>query len=243
MTFIEAATKILTDEGNVPMTSREIWAKICERNLYTSKGKTPLATLNAVILRHSMNANVAYKSNDLFIITENYPIKVKLINAPAVGSQQQTEDKVEDTFNKVLLYQITCSETEWKTLSIYNNNENIEYDISSCEEYTYIIEDKAHATVKIGKTKNDPILRLNQLKTANPSISLLHVFPASQFSESELHSKFIDYQKDLEWFFYAKSIKLFLSSEITKHTSILKAFSKRQILDLIEAEMLSELIK
>jgi hypothetical protein len=239
MTFIEAASKILIDEGNMPMTPKDIWSKICERNLYTSKGKSPAATLTTVILRSSTNRNVSYHTNNIIfdIIDTASPFKVKLVQntMPVVVPQDEVISE------KILLYQITCSETEWKTLSIYNNNENIEYDISNCGEYTYIIEDKAHATVKIGKTKNDPILRLNQLKTANPSISLLHVFPASQFSESELHDKFSDFQKDLEWFFFAKSIKSFLSTEITKHNSILKAFSKRKILDLIELEMLSEL--
>jgi len=238
MTFIEAASKILIDEGNVPMTPKDIWSKICERNLYTSKGKSPSATLATVILRSSTNRNISYHTNNVIfdIIDNTSPFKVKLVQntMPVV-----TQDEI--ISEKILLYQITCAETEWKTLSIYNNNENIEYDISSCDEYTYIMEDKAHATIKIGKTKNDPILRLNQLKTANPSISLLHVFPASQFSESELHSKFTDYQKDLEWFFHAKSIKSFLLTEITKHTSILRAFSKRQQLDLIEAEMLNGL--
>ena len=109
MTFIEAASKILTDEGNIPMTCKDIWAKICEKKLYNSKGKTPLASLNAVILRNSVNSNVAYKSNDLFVITENFPIKVKLINTPVSTSQSLTETTLIDDVvdNKILLYQIT----------------------------------------------------------------------------------------------------------------------------------------
>ena len=92
-------------------------------------------------------------------------------------------------------------------------------------------------------TKNDPELRLNQLKTGNPSINILHVFPSTQYSESDLHQRFNDFQKDLEWFFYSKGLKTFLSVEIEKHESIFKSFLIREELNNKESHMLNFLLK
>ena len=102
------------------------------------------------------------------------------------------------------------------------------------------MEDKAHDTVKIGKTTNEPELRLNSLRTANPSIKLLHVFPSTQYSESELHQKFEDFRKDREWFFYAKKVKDFISLELQKHNEIIGSYEKRLELDKLESSMLGK---
>jgi hypothetical protein len=246
MTFLEAVKHILEKSGNIPMTSREIWDKISKENLVKTKGKTPWASLNTIILlfckSSPINPIAVKRSNpnltELFEIVEKKPMKFRLLNysAPPIN-KIDIDDKLEVQIDRILLYQVTSSELNWKKLSVFNNSENIEYEISDCEEYTYIMEDKAHATIKIGKTKNDPTLRFNQLKTANPSISMLHVFPSSQFSEGELHDKFSDFQKDLEWYFYAKGLKQFMSEEINKHNSIIKSYSKKLELDRIESEM------
>ena len=110
--------------------------------------------------------------------------------------------------------------------------------MDDCDEYTYIIEDKAHATIKIGKTKNDPEQRLNQLRTANPSLTILHVFVSSQFSESQLHKKFNDFQKDLEWFFYARGLKEFINEELDRHERIMSSYMKKIELEDKESKML-----
>jgi hypothetical protein len=155
-----------------------------------------------------------------------------------VDEIEQIEIDEKEVEENILIYQITSKEIGWKKLSVFNRNNIISYEISDCEEFTYIMEDKAHATIKIGKTKNDPEQRLNQLKTGNPSISLLHVFPSSQFSESLLHRNFSEYQKDLEWFFYTKGVKNFLNSEIQKHNSIFDCFSIKNKLEESEKLMI-----
>jgi hypothetical protein len=244
MKFIDAAKSILVENGNLPMSPNEIWNKIKEKNLVPSKGKTPWASLNSIMLYSSKdspcNEKDQYKTK-YFEIIGNNPMKFRLLdyNKQVIESIEPIIYQEEEKIEKILLYQVTSQDLIWKKLSVFNNDENIEYEITDCDEYTYIMEDRAHATIKIGKTKNDPTLRLNQLKTANPSISMIHVFPSSQFSENELHSRFSDFQKDLEWYFFTKGLKQFLNDEIKKHESILKSYQKRIELDKIEQEMIN----
>lgn len=239
MTFVEAAIKILK-ENNIPMTSEEIWDKIFEQNLIKSIGKTPSATLKTAMSCSSVNSNLTRQNKvKYFEIVENNPIKYILLN----NNQEIIIEEEPIKEEKILLYQITSQELEWKLLSVYNNQENIEYEISDCNEYTYIMEDNGYSIIKIGKTKNDPILRWNQLKTANPTIKLLHVFPSIYLSESDLHKKFNDYKKDLEWFFYTKHIQNFLIDEMNKHNKTLISYSKRKELDMLEDNMIKQLYK
>ena len=249
MTFIDAAKKVLLESGNLPLTSNQIWEKIKEKGLVNTNGKTPWASLNTILLTHSQNSPVKTPSKvpTIEIIGSN-PMKFRLLNLSEnihiYNNLKEDEIVYKNIENeKILLYQITCKKLNWKKLSVFNNNENIEYVLGDCEEYTYIMEDEAHATLKIGKTKNDPEMRLNQLKTGNPSINILHVFPSTQYSETDLHQKFNDYQKDLEWFFYSKGLKTFLSIEIDKHESVFNSFLIRNELNDKENYMLNILIK
>lgn len=249
MTFVSAAKKVLIDSGNLPMSSNEIWEKINEKKLVMTKGKTPWASLNTILLMTSENSPSKDQSKvKCFEIIGKNPMKFRLTNLTEQINNHDSNDENEIHYKniddeKVLLYQITSKNLGWKKLSVYNNNENIEYLLGDCEEYTYIMEDSAHATLKIGKTKNDPDARLNQLKTANPSIKILHVFPSTKHSESDLHQKFNDYQKDLEWFFYSKGLKTFLSSEIEKHESIIETYLISEELNNKEKDMLNVLLK
>jgi len=232
MTFIQAAIETIKAEKNLPMSAKEIWSKISDK--VDTKGKTPYASLNTIMLHNSINSNLSKrKGKDIFETIGKNPIKFRLLNFSENTKFIEEETQAE----RILLYEITNLELNWNKLSVYNNNDTIEYEISDCEEYTYIIEDIAHATIKIGKTKNDPTQRLNQLKTANPSINLKHVFPSSQWSESDLHLKFEDFRKDLEWFFYTKGLKEFLSEEIKKHNLILRSYDKKIDLEKVEKEM------
>ena len=241
MTFIEAAIEILRQNGNQPMSSKEIWNKISEQDLVKTKGKTPWASLNTILIFHS---RPEYKKKLYFNIASNKPLKFTILDLNTIHLGVEKEDAREEDNNekenleKSPLYSITSKELDWKKLTVYNNNENIESELSDCLEYTYIIEDGAHATIKIGKTKNDPELRFNQLKTANPSIKLLHVFPSDQWSESDLHEKFNDIQKDLEWFFFTRGLKTFIWEEINKHSRIIFSYDKRKELDISEKLML-----
>ncbi len=138
---------------------------------------------------------------------------------------------------EIPIYQITSKSLDWKKLSIYKKNGNVEYSLDDCDEYTYIFLDGVHSTIKIGKTKNNPELRFAQLKTANPSITILHVFPSIQYSESELHQRFDEFRNELEWFFYTRTLNTFLSTEIEKHEAIITSFLKKQ--ELIENETIA----
>ena len=236
MKFIEAAIEILRQNGNQPMKSREIWNKISEKKLIESKGKTPWASLHTILIYHS---KPEYNKKLYFNITSDKPQKFSILDLNTIHLGVEDDDAISDSFiENTALYSITSEELGWKKLSVYNNNDNIEYRVSTCEEYTYIIEDKAHATIKIGKTKNNPLLRFNQLKTANPSIKLLHVFTSDQWSESDLHEKFNDIQKDLEWFFYTKGLSSFIIEEMDKHDKVLSSYNKRKELDISEKLML-----
>jgi len=234
MTYIEAAIEILKQNGNQPMKPREIWNEISKQGLIKTKGKTPWASLNTILLFHS---RPEYNKKLYFKISSEKPLKFTILHLDVVN--KFFEDSMEDIIiERSNLYSITSKELEWKKLTVYNNNENIEYELSDCQEYTYIIEDKAHATIKIGKTKNDPDLRFNQLKTANPSINLLHVFPSDQWTESDLHEKFNDFQKDLEWFFFTRGLRTFISEEMNKHGRILLSYEKNKELENLEKTML-----
>lgn len=242
MKFIEAALQIMS-ESNQPMTSIEIWDIIKSRGMVTTTGKTPQATLNAQMILYSSNTSAKFKhKQSLFTIIENTrPYKYILLNSDK-NLDKAPILEIEDVSKSVsvLLYQIVDRSLEWKTLSIFNHDENIEYHVSDTSEFTYIMEDQAHETVKIGKTTNEPELRLNSLRTANPSIKLLHVFPSTQYSESELHQKFEDFRKDREWFFYAKKLKDFVNSELKKHKDIIISYEKRLELDKLEVSMLDK---
>jgi hypothetical protein len=240
MKFIEAALKIL-NENNTPITANDLWEVIESRKLVPTMGKTPWQSLNAQMILYSSNSTAKGKhKNSLFTIIENTrPYQYILFN-PNINIISEPSEIEETPIEKVLLYQIVDKSLDWKTLSIYNHDENIEYHLGDSMEFTYIMEDQAHSTVKIGRTTNEPEIRLNSLKTANPSIKLLHVFPSSQYSESELHNKFEIFRKDREWFFYAKDVKDFIQSELGKHRDILESYEKRLELDKLESSMLNK---
>lgn len=236
MTFLEAAIEVLKSNGNQPMKSREIWNKISESKLIRSGGKTPWASLSTILLYHS---KPEYKKKIYFDIKSENPHKFCLKEIDIVYSESENIQDYQIDNEKRILYQITTKDVSWKKITIFNLNDNIDYEITECEEYTYIIEDKAHATIKIGKTKNDPEQRLAQLRTGNPTLNIIHVFPSSQYSESELHNKFNDYQKDLEWFFFTKGLRLFIDEEINKHEKVLNWFNRKKSIEIIEKEMIS----
>jgi T5orf172 domain len=108
-------------------------------------------------------------------------------------------------------YVVTAEELEWTSLSIDSEGE---VSVSNTDEFTYVMEDKVNTCYKIGKTKNNPVLRLNQLKTANPHIVLVCAFSSLRYSESDLHKRFAMYKKDLEWFFATSELKQFVADEI-----------------------------
>ena len=78
MTFVEAAKQVLRENGNVPMTAREIWSVVSEREMHDSAGKTPIASMNAVLLRNSSNSNTNIHNSDTFRQVGERPTKFQL---------------------------------------------------------------------------------------------------------------------------------------------------------------------
>ena len=72
MKYFEAAIKILTENGNQPLSSREIWNKIDQQKLIESNGKTPWASLNTTLIYHS---KPEYNKKIYFKIVSNNPMK------------------------------------------------------------------------------------------------------------------------------------------------------------------------
>lgn len=68
-------------------------------------------------------------------------------------------------------------------------------------KYIYLAKDGLNGAIKIGITKNVDS-RMLQLKTANASISILHIFEGMRSDEKALHEKFTKMGKRIggEWF-------------------------------------------
>jgi hypothetical protein len=263
MNFIDAAKKILADNGNTPMTPREIWDDIAKQNLVQTNGKTPHQTLdtNLRIFMRGSNINpAAYKVKnpkgiEIFEAVGNRPQKFRLIT----GSQQTQSiptavidhfSRLEDELPKAIvdvripLYQITSEDLGWEVVSVFNDNGNTTYEKSKCDNYTYVMKD-ASRDKKIGTTAGDPNKRLAQLRTANPSIEIYHVFPSTLHQEKELHNKFEESRRDgSEWFGSTKSLEKFLGTEIEKHEKVMEAYiqnteatvAKNKMLAILEPE-------
>jgi adenylate kinase family enzyme len=97
MTFINAAQLILKENDNRPMSSKEIWDIIDDRDLVETKGTTPWITLNADMLSYSDNSNSKYKKKrKIFTIVETNPAKFKLIKNEV---QDVSDEELEDDFS------------------------------------------------------------------------------------------------------------------------------------------------
>lgn len=187
-----------------------------------------------IIKKYQLNATVEIISNNA----------VDSVQESLIGETTITEVEVpKDEIEKIFLYSVTDRSLNWKKLNVYMDitNSQLIYELDDCEEFTYMIHDRTNDAIKIGKTTKDPELRLAQLRTGNPSITLLHTFPSSLFSEKELHDKFDDFVKNLEWFFYTKVLQKFISDNQVTHSKILESYKKRLELDKLEREILNHL--
>lgn len=141
--------------------------------------------------------------------------------------------------DRKLIYQLVDQILDWKTLSIYTHEGNIEYSLSNNQEdLVYMILDRARNTVKIGFTSRELQKRINEHKTSNPHIELYHVFPNTQYTEGDLHKMFDDLHDSGEWFFLGKKLKDFVESEKSKHKSILNSYKIKLELNQLETIML-----
>lgn len=251
---MEAAKTVLEQNGNVPLSPAGMWAIIDKLKLVESRGKTPIATLDTTLRIYMKDSRLNPETLKIrnpkgITIFEEVAKKFRLVTlnnqTPALAQTSQNQTScpitVSQNNNAKILYQITCEDLSWDTVSVISQNNVIRYEKAKCDEYTYIIMDAAHRTKKIGKTRNIPFLRQQQLKTGNPLITIDHVFPSSLYSEDYLHNKFDEYRQDQdhEWFFMAKCLEQFLSSEKDKHHKVYLAYGASIVVSKLEKEMLS----
>lgn len=258
MTFVEAAIQILQQNDNTPMSATEIWEKISSLQLVQTAGKTPAATLDTKLRLYQQDSKidkeVLKRQNSkgiVLFVSVGSPAKFKLIDSlvandgyhiPTIPILLEEKAEISKPIRKAL-YQIVHESIDWKRLSIYRSDVGIEYVIDDCAMLTYIMDDPLAKTVKIGRTKNDPIDRNKQLKTGNTRLTFNHAFPSSLYSENMLHDMFDDIRedKDHEFFFYTKKLAKFIDSEKNKHDKVLLAYKKMLELNDLEKDILDSL--
>ena len=250
MTFIEAAIKVLKDNGNMPLSASEIWKIISNQNMFTSNGKTPWASLNAIMLMHMQNTRSARKGI-VYFDGVGKPIKFKLIdglvsNGAVPASTQIITLPVATVACPAVrvdhpIYQIVDESLGWKKLSVFSSTAGVEYVLEPCNLFTYVLNDPAGKIVKIGKTKNLPETRLSSLRTSNRAATYNHIFPSSLYDEASLHNKFSDIHHDGEWYYYAKKLQDFIATEKYKHTKVLASYKKHEENNNSERDMLFSL--
>lgn len=104
-TFAEAAQIILKQNDNKPMSAKEIWNEIESQNLVETKGFTPWASINTIMIRLSVNSKAKSKKDlEIFKIVEDNPYKFILLN-PSGEVQNVTDDEVDDVVEKIKVYQ------------------------------------------------------------------------------------------------------------------------------------------
>jgi len=261
MKFIEAAILILKQNDNKPLSSKEIWNKISEQNLVESGGKTPWASLNTILLCSSVDSpidkiqlerhNKEYR--DIVKIVSHNPNKFILTDKILSIEIEKKEDiSISKLYQKMkpeiiieskrkIIYQMTCEELNWKCLTLYQDDDHIDYDISEIKEYTYIFDD-TNKLIKIGKTSQEtPINRLNGFKTANPAIFINIVFPSTLYTEKFLHNKFDDYREDMgrEWFFKTKVMTNFILEHKQKNKIALDWYYKQIDIEKVQTQILN----
>lgn len=79
-TYVDAAQLILKDNGNRPMTVREIWDQIADRNLVKYSGSTPWSSLSSKIGGCCIDSGHRKKYGAIFRIASENPRKYVLID-------------------------------------------------------------------------------------------------------------------------------------------------------------------
>lgn len=139
-----------------------------------------------------------------------------------------------------IIYQLTNEELEWKCLTIYKDDDHIDYEISEVKEYTYVFDD--NTKLKIGRTSQEnPVRRLDAMKTANPTIHIDIVFPATLHKEKFLHDKYDDSRMldNREWFHKTKSLSTFIDSHKKKNEFAMKWYYKQKEIREIEKQIIN----
>lgn len=238
-TFKEAAVEILKD-SDIPLSASEIWEEILKRNLVDTKGKTPVATLTTILLYSSNNSdNVTfhYKTPIFTIVSEN-PNKYDLIEKRIKLETEiidSDNDDVPDIIENQPFYECVLDDKS-TILQIFNESETLTYKTKTGNSFTYFFPDEAKAQIKIGKTNNVEN-RFNTLKTGNPDINIDLVLPSDVY-EKTLHNRFEKYHHKLEWYFYSKEIRQFISNEKKKRQLAIDCYREYNESISIENEFL-----
>ena len=137
MTFIKSTEIILKQNGNLPMTSRQIWDKIKQQNLINTKGKTPWASLNTILLLNSTNSNVKKRSGSFFEIVETNPNKFRILDYNPGYTNIEDKEDMEEVISLVkkakytgafIIIWTSCSSDRFKEIKTYCNSKGLEID-------------------------------------------------------------------------------------------------------------------
>jgi hypothetical protein len=196
--------------------------------------------LNKIFTLNKVEQNIEINEDTLLQISDqvDYGFSIKyeetLIDKNLVIETEIDYEPSENVhLQKDFIYAITSKELNWDKIIVYKTNSGYEYQRLKCNNFTYVLIDNTYDSVKIGKT-NNPDQRLNTLKTANPNLSYLIVFPSELFSEKMLHDKLSDYRKQLEWFHYTNTIREFVNKAIQNHNKILESYELKCKMDEVE---------
>lgn len=233
-TFKELAVKVLA-ESKEPMSSKEIW-ELIKHHFAGTKAKTPYSTFGVILEQNSINTNLKNKlKNSIFLRhTEFSPVKYSLLPLNQNTNFSNTN---------LIEYNITSELLNWKLLNVKLDSNNILFNVLDCHEYTYILADNSQY-IKIGKTSQEqPEKRLNQLRTGNPDLNFLIVFPSITYKEKDLHSKFDNSHYKLEFFFKTKDILNFIISEQNKISNMLELYNLQNAFNIKQEEILNKYYK
>lgn len=103
ITFIDAAVLTLKENGNKPMSAKEIWDYILENSIISSKGKTPWITLNTVMSRFSKNTKLDLTLQnrnpdkiEIFEIVQRSPLKFILLDENYAQTVVKNDSEIEN---------------------------------------------------------------------------------------------------------------------------------------------------
>jgi restriction system protein len=109
MTIYEAAIQVLTD-ASAPLTVREIYESILERDLYDFKAQYPLNVVQGIVRRHTININASWSAPMRYFervdggkfIALDQAVRIGPESvAPITGMQNEQEDLHENQRNEL----------------------------------------------------------------------------------------------------------------------------------------------
>jgi hypothetical protein len=247
--IVENKRKYYT-ENNKEKTEKQI-----RQQLHAEIGSFIHQNLQKEIITIKINKKNHHILTENYDYNENYATSAEIINGKIDNYNYDYNDETDEKLDQIrkkketikveiereIVYQMTCEELDWKCLTIYKDDEHLDYEITPIKEYTYVF-DGNNTLIKLGKTSQEtPIVRLNGLKTANPAINVAIVFPATLYKEKYLHETFDDYrqQNNREWFFKSKKLLAFIAEHKAKNDQALEWYYKQRDIKDIENKIIN----